>query len=84
MRRFALERRMDVVLSANDKGWLGRTAATSMCPEYLASGAHRHVYKGVYLKGPRKGEACVKKVFKTGSVCLSERAGGGGEHWATR
>ena len=24
-----------------------------------ASGAHRHVYKGMYVKGPRKGQACV-------------------------
>ena len=36
--------------------------------EYLASGAHRHVWKGTYTKGPRKGQACVDKVFKTGSV----------------
>merc|ERR1712194_33356 len=35
---------------------------------YLASGEHRHVYWGYYIKGPRKDERAVKKVFKTGSV----------------
>ena len=38
---------------------------------YLDAGAHRHVYKGVYQKGPRKGKLCVKKVFKGGSVYSS-------------
>jgi hypothetical protein len=34
----------------------------------FASGANMHVYKGTYTRGKRKGEACVSKVFKTGSV----------------
>lgn len=63
-----LEDRLETVLNTNDKGWLRNVSghAGSWC--YLASGAHRDVHKGTYNKGPRKGEECVSKVFKTGSV----------------
>jgi len=63
-----LEARLDEVFTTNDRGWLTTWPEEAGSYEYLASGAHRHVYRGVYKKGPRKGECCVKKVFKTGSV----------------
>mmetsp|Transcript_23926 Transcript_23926/g.59633 ORF Transcript_23926/g.59633 Transcript_23926/m.59633 type:complete len:299 (+) Transcript_23926:64-960(+) len=63
-----LEERLDKVLNTNDRGWLKKCKAKAGEWHYLASGAHRDVYKGVYLKGPRKDQPCVKKVFKTGSV----------------
>eukprot|EP00440_Ansanella_granifera_P046868 gb/GFBE01050749.1/.p1 GENE.gb/GFBE01050749.1/~~gb/GFBE01050749.1/.p1 ORF type:complete len:322 (+),score=74.14 gb/GFBE01050749.1/:1-966(+) len=34
----------------------------------FAEGAFRQVYKGTYFEGPRKGEHCVMKEFKTGCV----------------
>mmetsp|Transcript_17923 Transcript_17923/g.61091 ORF Transcript_17923/g.61091 Transcript_17923/m.61091 type:complete len:256 (-) Transcript_17923:34-801(-) len=34
----------------------------------FAQGAFRNVYKGRYTEGKRKGEPCVSKVFKSGSV----------------
>lgn len=36
--------------------------------EIYASGGFKNVYKGVYTIGERKGEACVCKIFKSGSV----------------
>jgi hypothetical protein len=33
-----------------------------------ASGGFKNVYKGKYTDGERKGQECVTKVFKTGSV----------------
>lgn len=35
---------------------------------HFAEGAFRYVYKGTYGKGPRTGESCVAKEFKTGCV----------------
>ena len=40
--------------------------------EFLAAGAFRNVFQGVYTKGPRAGEKCVKKVFKSGAVYESK------------
>ena len=34
----------------------------------FAEGAFKNVYKGKYTEGERKGEECVCKEFKTGSV----------------
>ncbi|KAJ6439816.1 hypothetical protein O9K51_07707 [Purpureocillium lavendulum] len=34
----------------------------------FAQGAFRYVAKGTYISGPRQGEACVVKWFKTGAV----------------
>jgi hypothetical protein len=34
----------------------------------FAEGAFKNVYKGTYTEGERKGEECVCKEFKTGSV----------------
>ena len=34
----------------------------------FAEGAFKNVYKGAYTEGERKGEECVCKEFKTGSV----------------
>ena len=67
---------MDNVLNTNNRGWLKKCTGLAGQWHYLASGAHRDVYKGVYLRGPRKDQPCVKKVFKTGSVvrpCASVR-----------
>lgn len=63
-----LQHRIRQVCDENNRGWLGRTAARASWGSYLASGEHRHVWGGHYLKGPRKDEESVVKVFKTGSV----------------
>mmetsp|Transcript_66501 Transcript_66501/g.107109 ORF Transcript_66501/g.107109 Transcript_66501/m.107109 type:complete len:277 (-) Transcript_66501:117-947(-) len=63
-----LENRLKSVLHTNDRGWVKRGGAECTKIRYLDSGAHRHVYLQSYTKGPRKGQLCVKKVFKTGSV----------------
>ena len=34
----------------------------------FAEGTFKNVYAGIYTSGPQKGEACVWKQFKTGSV----------------
>lgn len=36
--------------------------------KHFAEGAFRYVYRGKYTHGPRTGEACVAKEFKTGCV----------------
>lgn len=46
----------------------GTDAQARFSNEHFAEGGFRHVYKGVYLSGPREGEECVMKEFKTGSV----------------
>eukprot|EP00933_Yihiella_yeosuensis_P072221 TRINITY_DN80563_c0_g1_i1.p1 TRINITY_DN80563_c0_g1~~TRINITY_DN80563_c0_g1_i1.p1 ORF type:complete len:268 (-),score=29.02 TRINITY_DN80563_c0_g1_i1:252-1055(-) len=63
-----LENRLEQVSNENDKGWLRQVTGQIGSYKYLASGAHRHVYKGIYKKGPRKGQYGVKKKFKTGRV----------------
>ena len=50
----------------------GATQALADHSKPLAAGAERIVYKAVYTDGSRKGESCVKKVFKTGSVYREE------------
>lgn len=60
--------RLKQVGQTNDRGWQRQISSRSKCLTYLASGEHRHVYHGHYIKGPRTGEQAVKKVFKTGSV----------------
>ena len=57
-----LEERLDNVLNTNNRGWLKKCTGLAGQWHYLASGAHRDVYKGVYLRGPRKDQPCVKKV----------------------
>ena len=66
-----LEDRLQEVLNSNDRGWSRKMKGVAGDFTYLDAGAHRHVYKGVYQKGPRKGKLCVKKVFKGGSVYSS-------------
>jgi len=63
-----LESRLEEVHIANDRGWINRGVSVMGSYEYLASGAQRHVYKGMYEKGPRKNQYGVKKTFKSGSV----------------
>mmetsp|Transcript_89949 Transcript_89949/g.226915 ORF Transcript_89949/g.226915 Transcript_89949/m.226915 type:complete len:280 (+) Transcript_89949:41-880(+) len=63
-----LQYRLGQVKQRNDRGWDRNWSEEASCNKYLASGAERHVYAGVYTKGPRKDERAVKKVFKTGSV----------------
>ncbi|CAE7601375.1 unnamed protein product [Symbiodinium necroappetens] len=46
----------------------GATRANADHSKPLATGAERIVYKAVYIDGSRKGDSCVKKVFKTGAV----------------
>jgi len=53
----------------NNRGWEWRHNQQCSGDEiYLAQGEHRWVYKSHYTRGPRKGEDCVTKYFKTGSV----------------
>merc|ERR1712178_589406 len=61
-----LEDRLSKPLISNHRCWAGRTA-TEIGGEstYLTCGAHKNVYKNEYVKGPRKGETCVEKVFKS-------------------
>ena len=42
--------------------------ATVDMSKIYASGGFKNVYKGNYTEGERKGEECVAKIFKTGSV----------------
>ena len=42
--------------------------ATVSTDEVFATGGFKIVYRGVYKNGPRKGQDCVCKVFKTGAV----------------
>jgi len=63
-----LEGRLEKALNTNSGERLTRGTAVAGQFTYLASGAHRHVDKGVYSKGPRKNQHCVSKYFKTGSV----------------
>jgi len=44
------------------------TRALIVNDKIFASGTFKDVWKGVYTNGPRKGEPCVAKEFKTGSV----------------
>lgn len=44
------------------------TEATVTTANLFAEGAFKNVYKGEYTKGQRAGEACVGKMFKSGSV----------------
>jgi len=60
--------RLEEVLERNDRGYVPRGSQECRCLTFLASGEQRHVYEGEYTKGPRKGQAAVDKVFKTGSV----------------
>eukprot|EP00439_Symbiodinium_sp_Y106_P062081 s3472_g9.t1 len=60
--------RLKELCNKNNRGWEWRHGCRTSCSTYLAQGEHRLVYKGEYTKGPRKGEASVWKVFKTGSV----------------
>merc|ERR1711862_567519 len=62
-----LEERLKEVLNKNSRGWV-RGSAECHRIRHLADGAHRHVYLERYTKGPRNGQLCVSKVFKSGSV----------------
>lgn len=42
--------------------------ATITMEVLFAEGSFKNVYKGIYIEGERKGEACVCKIFKSGSV----------------
>ena len=66
--KLELRNRLQEVLVTNDRGWARRGKASCSRIRYLASGAHRDVYLEEYSKGPRKGQFCVSKHFKTGSV----------------
>lgn len=61
-----LEQRLDEPLISNHRCWAGRTSGAIDYGGYLTCGAHKNVYKCSYTKGPRKGEHCVSKVFKSG------------------
>ena len=61
-----LQYRLLDVPEKNNRGWNWRHGSQPQCNTYLASGEHRH--HGVHTKGPRNGQKCVKKVFKTGGV----------------
>ncbi|KAK2802563.1 hypothetical protein FQN51_004355 [Onygenales sp. PD_10] len=50
----------------NDSNWASFSNGDLGNP--FANGAFRWVAKGVYTKGPRSGQACVAKWFKTGAV----------------
>ncbi|KAB8229900.1 kinase-like domain-containing protein [Aspergillus alliaceus] len=50
----------------NKSNW--SSISTSALENPFAQGAFRWVAKGSYTSGPRKGEACVIKWFKTGAV----------------
>mmetsp|Transcript_5476 Transcript_5476/g.10438 ORF Transcript_5476/g.10438 Transcript_5476/m.10438 type:complete len:307 (+) Transcript_5476:51-971(+) len=63
-----LEDRVNQPLISNDRCWSGRTKGIIDNGEYFTCGAHKKVYKCTYTSGPRKGETCVSKVFKTGHV----------------
>lgn len=63
-----LKQRLNDVLHTNDRGWIKHGESQCATIEYLNSGAHKHVYLNKYEKGPRKGQLCVRKVFKSGSV----------------
>ena len=67
-----LQCRLLEVYQQNDKGWKWHHGQSCTKERYLASGECRHVYSERYTKGPRKGEYCVWKVFKTGSVYESK------------
>lgn len=67
-----LASRLRDVCDENGKGWLRRTSGQCSWGEFLAAGEERNVFAAVYSKGPRKGEAAVIKVFKTGSVFESK------------
>ena len=63
-----LEERLENSLNTNCSERLTRGNPRAGKFSYLASGAHCDVYKGEYLKGPRRGQHCVYKKFKSGSV----------------
>jgi hypothetical protein len=44
------------------------TRAVIVNDKIFASGTFKKVWEGVYTDGPRKGEPCAVKEFKTGSV----------------
>lgn len=66
--KYELVKRLEDTFQRNDRGCNWRHGAVANDFSYLAQGEHRKVYKGEYTKGPRKGNAAVSKVFKTGSV----------------
>ena len=67
-RKAELEERHEDVFNTNDRGWVKRGSQVAGDWNYLASGSQRDVQKGTYSKGPRKGQACVSKEFRSGSV----------------
>jgi len=52
----------------NNRGWNWQHGSQCDGGHFLAQGEHRLVHLAEYTKGPRKGQKCVWKVFKTGSV----------------
>ena len=63
-----LKNRLLEVFHENNKGWSWSRGERCRDVRYLASGDSRDVRLQLYTKGPRKGEYCVWKVFKTGSI----------------
>lgn len=59
-----LQKRLEEVFEANDRGWLTRGAPALSKGAYLESGTFRDVYMVTYTKGPRKNMKGVYKVFK--------------------
>jgi hypothetical protein len=59
---------IDIPVGPYDSGRRNAGTRASFDREPFAEGTFRWVYKGTYTDGPRKGEACVSKTFKTGSV----------------
>jgi len=67
-----LQARLWGACQENDRGSSRQLTGESSWGDYLASGEHRDVWAGEYVKGPRRGEPSVLKVFKDGEVFESE------------
>jgi hypothetical protein len=64
---------LNEVTQKSSRRWKVKWGCQSSCPDYLASTSERYVYAGrrplhKTQKDLEKGEECVRKVFKTGSV----------------
>ena len=59
-------------MSINKNGQFARqnnaTKASIDRTKIYSTGSFKNVYKGVYIEGERKGQECVAKIFKSGSV----------------
>lgn len=59
-----LQKRLEDVFETNSRGWATKCISTCSRGRYLESGSFRDVFLMDYMKGPRKGQQGVYKLFR--------------------